>query len=562
MGGENMNTIMPVGIENFKEARDAYYVVDKTRLICQLLENHEKVTLFTRPRRFGKTLTMSMLAYFFSVDTSVESKNLFKGMDVEKAGEKYMKEQGAYPVIFLTLKGITGRSWQNAYDLFTFVIQKEYLKHSYLWNADVLLQAEKEYCKRIVEGKARIAEYQMSLLQLTEFLYRYFKKKPIILIDEYDVPIQSAYEHDFYEEAMDFFRGWFNAALKGNEFLQFAVLTGVLRIAKESIFSGLNNLEVYSVLQQEYSDIFGFTTEEVQQIARDFNEEDKLPEIQKWYDGYSFGGTDIYNPLSVGKYFRKHCVPDVYWVNTSNNFILKKLLYKADTDRIKALQRLMDGESVSTVLEEGLIYDDLEQEDASLYSLMLNTGYLKAVHVENETNGINVYDVKIPNEEIKLIYKRDILSTIVQGIQLNVFINFQKALVHGDAAYVSAKLAEILLKMVSFYDTHPKESFYHGLLLGMTCLLEGSMYQVESNQESGYGRFDLAIFPRNAAKAGVIMEFKVAKTETTLDDKAQEALQQIETKSYITEFQKRNIQHVWKYGIAFCGKHVKIVQSI
>lgn len=227
-----MNTVMPVGIENFKEAREGYYLVDKTRFICQLLDNHEKVTLFTRPRRFGKTLTMSMLAYFFSIDTADESKELFKGMAVDKAGVKYMQECGIYPVIFLTLKGLTSTSWQSLYELFTFVIQKEYLKHSYIWQSDVLLQPEKDYCKRIIEGTARVADYRMSLLQLTEFLYRCLGKKPIILIDEYDVPIQSAYEHNFYNDAMDFFKGWFNASLKGNEFLHFAVLTGVLRIAK------------------------------------------------------------------------------------------------------------------------------------------------------------------------------------------------------------------------------------------------------------------------------------------------------------------------------------------
>lgn len=413
-----------------------------------------------------------------------------------------------------------------------------------------------------MEGTAQPFEYQMSLLQLSVFLARHFGQQPIILIDEYDVPLQSAYQHGFYDKAVEFFRGWFNNTLKDNSSLNFAVLTGVLRIAKESIFSGLNNLDVYSVLAHDYGDVFGFTVEDIKKIAVDFDCEDKIEEIKTWYDGYTFGDKDIYNPWSVINYISRGYTPDTYWANTSNNAILRDLLQQADTERLQALQQLMDGGSIGTDIDEGVIYRDIGQSDSALYSMMLNTGYLKAVRREQTPSELPQYDVKIPNKEVKLVYKREILSSIAQGLNINLLFNFSNALVKGDVEYTCQYLQHILLKMVSFYDTRPKESFYHGLLLGMTCLLEGTVYHVESNRESGYARFDLAVFPLQAGKAGVIMEFKVADSVQQLEAKAQEALQQIECKAYITEFQKRNVQHVWKYGIAFCGKHVKIVQSI
>lgn len=323
----------------------------------------------------------------------------------------------------------------------------------------------------------------------------------------------------------------------------------------------MNNLAVYSVISDPYGDVFGFTEAEVAQMARDLHAEDKLPEIKKWYDGYTFGTSDIYNPWSVINYFSRDCQPRAYWVNTSGNEILRELLQQADADRLQTLQQFVDGKSICTAVEEGVIYRHIGQSDAELYSMMLNTGYLKVVCKGESPGGMELYEVKIPNEEIKRVYKREILGNMAQGIDINLFLNFQLALLRGEEENANRRLSKILVHMVSFYDTRQPESFYHGLLLGMTCLLESPAYHVESNRESGYGRFDLAVFPADPQQYGMILEFKTAESENRLEAKANEALQQIEDKAYAAEFQKRNIKKVWKYGIAFCGKHVKIVRS-
>lgn len=557
-----MNRQMPVGISDFKTVREKYYFVDKTAFIQRLIETHKGVTLFTRPRRFGKTLTMSMLDYFFSIDKKEKTKHLFNGLAIDKAGAVYMAERGKYPVIFLSLKDFNNPTWDSMYRSIRLVIQKLYISFAYLLDSKQLLPVEKEYFQQIMTLKAEPEEYQRSLKGLAMLLYHHYNIPPIILVDEYDAPLQNAYDQGFYKQAVLFWQGWFKTALKDNETLSFAVLTGVLRIAQESIFSGLNNLEVCSVLSNTYSDVFGFTEAEINQMATELQAPQAIPELKKWYDGYTFGHTDIYNPWSVINYFSQGCKPGAYWVNTSSNSILCQLLRQADTERLQALQDLMNGQCISTTIDEGVIYQDIGQSDAALYSMMLNTGYLKAVHVNDARSDMEWYDVKIPNEEIKRVYKREILSNIVQGLNVNLFLNFQLSLLRGETDGVNRRLQDILLKMVSFYDTRPKESFYHGLLLGMTCLLENDAYHVVSNRESGYGRFDLAVFPTNPNDCGIIMEFKAAASKTMLTAKAQEALQQIEDKAYITEFQKRHIQHVWKYGIAFCGKHVKIVQSV
>ena len=556
-----MNTKMPVGIEDFKEARDNYYVVDKTKFICQLIDNRTKVSLFTRPRRFGKTLTMSMLEYFFSIDKKEESFPLFQGLYIERVSQEYMAQRGKYPVIFISLKECGEVSWDEMYQQFTVEIQNIFQQHRYILSGEHFKHEEKEQIQRFLERTAEEVDYKRSLQYLSRYLYLYFGVKPIILIDEYDAPLQYAHDNNFYDEAIQFFRRWFSAALKGNDCLEFAVMTGVLRIAKESIFSGLNNLSVYSVLDDAYSDVFGFTEDEVIQMANDIGHGDTLEEVKKWYDGYTFGKQEIYNPWSVICYFNNLDKPAPYWVNTSGNSILKELLQRADIERMEALQKLIDGASVSTTIDEGILYSDIGKSDSALYSMMLNTGYLKATHLGEAVGGIELYNVKIPNEEIKQVYKREILENITQGLNVNLFINFQIALLHGEGEKVTLRLEEILLKMASFYDMRQPESFYHGLLLGMTCLLEGPEYQVVSNRESGYGRFDLAVFPTDIKRYGIILEFKVASSEKQLENKAKEALAQIEEKNYVIEFQRRHIMHVWKYGIAFWGKRVMLMQG-
>lgn len=342
---------------------------------------------------------MSMLDYFFSIEKKEDSKHLFSGLAISRTGESYMAHQGAYPVIFLTLKGLQHSSWTDMYGTFVFTIQKEYLKHAAVWEAPIFQDEEKAYIQRIINGTAKPFEYQLSIVQLTEFLERYFQQKPIVLIDEYDTPIQSAYTHGFYDRAMSFFRNWFNTTLKDNPHLQLAVLTGVLRIAKESIFSGRNNLDVHTILDDDYN-------EEVRQMAGDLGHIEKMDEIKFWYDGYRFGQTDVYNPWSVIQYFSKQCKPKPYWVHTSENTILKELLPHADTMRIMELQALLHGETISATLHDTIIYDELWRDDGALYTMLLTTGYLT---VQDKSPVLyNRYTLRIPNEEIRQVYAMEI----------------------------------------------------------------------------------------------------------------------------------------------------------
>lgn len=551
---------MPIGVDNFKKVKEQYYFIDKTDFIRQFLDFHKDVTLFTRPRRFGKTLTMSMLDYFFSIDKKEDSKDLFKDTKISQAGPKYTAEQSKYPVIFLSLKDCADLTWNDMLEQFKGLIQREYQKHRYLLDSDALYPEEKEQVRRFIQGTGSRVEYQQSLWLLTMYLERYFCVKPIILIDEYDAPLQAAYSHGFYDEGIAFFRRFFSMVLKGNDSLRFAILTGVLRIAKESIFSGLNNLDVCSVLSTAYGDVFGFTEAEVQLLLGDTGYSGKMDEVKAWYDGYSIGGVDMYNPWSVLQYIDKGGEPAPYWVNTSGNDILHELLRQVSSQRIQSLQQLLEGKTIQTAIDEGVIYKTIGSNDAALYTMMLMTGYLKAVRKETTDSGVIVYDVKIPNEEITRLYRREILDSAVDGVHINQYMSFQEALIHGNGREAKERLQDILSKMVSFYDTGRTERFYHGLVLGLTSLLEGPAYHVVSNRESGYGRFDVAIFPTNQKRAGVIMEFKVASSENDLSRKATEALQQIEEKKYAAEFTNLGIQTVWKYGIAFCGKTVLIQQ--
>lgn len=554
-----MNLRMPVGIEDFKEARESYYFVDKTDFICRLIDGHSKVMLFTRPRRFGKTLTMSMLEYFFSIDKATESKGLFAGMAVERTGAAYMDHQGRYPVIFISLKGVQNSTWTALYGAFRLLVQREFQKHRYLLDSDLLNEEDKVLCRKFISLSASEEEYQISLLSLSEYLCRYFGRKPIILVDEYDAPIQCAYEHGFYDEAISYFRVWFNNTLKTNDFLNFAVMTGVLRIAKESIFSGLNNLAVYSVLSNKYSDVFGFSADEVQQIADDTGIDDKFAEMKKWYDGYRFGGSEIYNPWSIINYIDNDCMPMPYWVHTSGNSILHELLPQADYLRIRSLQGLLDDRPIAVSLNENVIYGQLSREQSALYTLLLMTGYLTVQ--SSSSTSYNRYLLRIPNEEIKQVYSIEILNTLAEGIDQDSFDGLFDALLAGQKQDFEYRLQQILLHFVSAYDAANKESFYHGFMLGMTALFLNKQYTIESNRESGCGRFDIALFPKDIKATGVIMEFKTASSEEELQLRAREALTQIGSKNYTAEFHKRGIDKVWLYGISFWGKHVNVAMS-
>lgn len=549
-----MNVRMPIGVDDFKELRENYYFIDKTDFIRQLIDDHSKVTFITRPRRFGKTVTMSMLEYFFSIDKKEESKDLFHGLAVEKAGLSYMKHRGIYPVIFISLKDGQSPSWEQMLNFFSLFLRRLYLQYAYLIKGDMLDDCMKEDYHRIVNRQADQTEMAFALTRLMEMMQAYYGQPVILLLDEYDAPIQYAWDHGYYDQCIGFMRQFLSSALKTNRALNFAVLTGVLRVAKESIFSGLNNLSVCSVLTRKYSNILGFTPEETAAMAKDLGVEKKLPELRQWYDGYRFGTDDIYNPWSVINYMDNECTPMPYWVHTSGNYILKQLLSHADCLRIKELQGLLDGKTVTVSLNETVMYDQIEKDASALYTLLLTTGYLTIESASPTT--YNRYSLRIPNEEIKQVYGQEILNTIAVGADRNTFDTLFDALFSGQEKDFEGRLQQILLRFASTYDTANKESFYHGFMLGISALFLDKQYIIESNKESGYGRFDIAIFPKDTQKAGVILEFKAADKMDSLEEKAGEALQQIQDKQYEVEFAKRDITNLWKYGVAFCGKQV------
>lgn len=549
-----MNVRMPIGVDDFKELRENYYFIDKTDFIRQLIDDHSKVTLITRPRRFGKTVTMSMLEYFFSIDKKEESKDLFHGLAVEKAGLSYMKHRGIYPVIFISLKDGQSPSWEQMLNFFSLFLRRLYLQYAYLMKADTLDECMKEDYHRIVNRQADQTEMAFALTRLMEMMQAYYGQPVILLLDEYDAPIQYAWDQGYYDQCIGFMRQFLSSALKTNRALDFAVLTGVLRVAKESIFSGLNNLSVCSVLSRKYSNILGFTPAETVAMAEDLGVEKKLPELRQWYDGYRFGTDDIYNPWSVINYMDNECTPMPYWVHTSGNYILKQLLSHADCLRIKELQGLLEGKTVTVSLNETVMYDQIEKDASALYTLLLTTGYLTIESVSPTT--YNRYSLRIPNEEIKQVYSQEILNTIAVGADRNTFDTLFDALFSGQEKDFEDRLQQILLRFASTYDTANKESFYHGFMLGISALFLDKQYIVESNKESGYGRFDIAIFPKDTQKAGVILEFKAADRTESLEKQADEALRQIQDRQYEVEFAKQEIVSVWKYGIAFCGKQV------
>lgn len=548
---------MPVGVDNFREmvSRD-YYFVDKTNFIKELLDHKNKVTLITRPRRFGKTLAMRMLQEFFDINAA--GRDTFKGLNISRAGEKYMQHRGKYPVIFFSLKDIATGNYQDALRDLCGKISDLYAEYGFLAESPALNEREKEYFLSVYN----IADHEQygrdkwgkSLRMLTVYLWKHYGVKTILLLDEYDAPIQHAWEDGYYEDMIRFMRQFYSEVLKGNDALEFAVLTGVLRVAKESIFSGLNNLKVCSVLSEEYSDIFGFTGQEVARMAADLQREDKLPEIRAWYDGYSFGGSEIYNPWSVIMYFDAKCKPAPYWVNTSGNGIIKYMLDRLDGRGREDLQSLMDGNTISKQVQEGIIYEEIGSNADDLYTMLLTTGYLKCTRSQDSLLGTYM-DLQIPNLEILRLFTREIAQNFTGYRGVSDITNMMDEMLKGNAVLFEEDLNRILRNSVSYHDAANGESFYHGMMLGFCVLLKDS-HIVESNRESGYGRFDLALIPTDRRYYGVIMEFKRAADEGQLEEKALEALAQIEELSYIAEFQQRQIEKVWKYGIAFCGKKV------
>ena len=561
MKGSNEKTIksLPIGISDYVRAQSEYYYVDKTLLIKEFLDRRPLVSLFTRPRRFGKTLNMDMLRVFFEISDE-DTSRYFADKAIWNCGEEYRAYQGKYPVIFLTFKDVKFDTWEATIDKIRGLLQEEYGRHQELLDSDKLSQYEKIYFTKILDSSANEVELTSALERLSKMLAVHYGKAPIIIIDEYDTPIQEGYSKDFYDEIIGFMRNFFSGAFKDNKNLSYGFLTGILRIAQESIFSGLNNLSVNTVMDEEYDSFFGFTGDEVKKMLEYYGMSKKESELKDWYDGYLFGSEEIYNPWSVINYISRGGIPQAYWVNTGKNEILEDLLKVATDDITERLYALLHGERIIARIDQNVVYSSLTEEPANIYSLLLVAGYLKAPKKELQADGSYLCEVSIPNREIAAVYKSEILSHFLQVgvITRNTANKIAESLYANDYKKLQNAVAEYMDKSISFYDGGA-EGFYHGLMLGLIALMD-NQYKIKSNRESGDGRYDICLIPREEKYPGIIMELKWKEklSEAALVSLAEEALVQIDELRYDSELTEDGIADIIKFGIAFSGKKVCI----
>lgn len=547
---------LPIGVSDYKTASTEYYYVDKTLMIRDFLDSIPKVSLFTRPRRFGKTLNMDMLRVFFEKadeDTSV----YFRDKNIWECGEKYTNHQGKYPVIFLTFKDVKCLTWEETIQNISYLIQIEAERHSELATSSKLSDSEKEIFGRMTSGDMDKADCQNALRTLSKFLSSHYNEKVIIIIDEYDTPIQQGHSNGFYDEVVLFMRNFFSGGMKDNPHLAFGFMTGILRVAKESIFSGLNNLKINTVLDEDYSQYFGFTKDEVQEMLRYYNASDKYQEVCEWYDGYMFGDTEIFNPWSLINYVADKCVAKTFWQSTGSNEVIAEMLGAATPEILEGLQKLLRGESVMTYIDTNVIYPEIHNNPYMIYSFLLITGYLRVSDRHLQEDGNYFCSIAIPNREIAYVYKKEVLDKTKQH---NVAISIQQSILMGDTQALQQHLETYMLSTISSFDT-TNEAFYHGMMLGLCAVLSTS-YQVYSNRESGLGRFDIMLLPRKKSLPGFIFEFKYTKDEAVdLEVLAENALKQIDEKKYETELMAEGVKDIVKIGIAFRGKEVVVKRA-
>ncbi len=557
-----MRTRLPVGYSDFKEIIDeGFDFVDKSLLIKTILED-DKVVLITRPRRFGKTLNMSMLRYFF--DINEHAADLFKNLKIAEEKELVEKHQGQYPVIFLTFKDIKENTYEEAYQKITYIIEMVYVQFSnILLSSDRLTAYHKERINDILARKANQQDVEQSILFLSNCLHEHYGKKVCILIDEYDTPVQIGYLKKYYDEIAGLFRNLLGAALKDNPYLYKAVLTGILRVSKESFFSGLNNLSVYSILSSEYGDYFGFTEDEVSALLAKSNLQTKLEEIRSWYNGYQIGNHRIYNPWSIASCIKKQGEMDIYWVNTSDNALLKDLLANTSEDFKTQLEGLFAGQTFSQVINEHVVFSGLNMDESAIWSLFFMAGYLTADSFERTEQGL-LCQLRIPNREIRALYRQIIEDWLASGFSIVWYNTFIQSLLDGNIPEFESRLKQILEQTVSVHDLdHAPEAFYHGLIVGMTASLGNRKdYSIRSNRESGYGRYDYMILSHHKDKPTIIFEFKKVSADSHLEQSAQEALSQIDSRSYLAEAKQMGASNILKIGLAFSGKRFALVYSI
>lgn len=548
---------LPIGVEDFKRLVDnEYYFVDKTLMIKELLENKETVNLFTRPRRFGKTLNMSMLQRFFEA-TAKSNAYLFDGLKIA-AYPEYMAYQGQYPVISVSLKSMKQASYTDAFYMYKNLIAKEYEKHKIILESNKILQSEKEIFRNIMEQRADQNVYLNSIRTLSDILEKYYEKNVIILIDEYDVPLENAYHEGFYDDMTNLIRSCFESALKTNPSLEFAVLTGCLRVSRESIFTGLNNLKTYSITKNKFSQYFGFTQEEMKEILQTFSLEQYAGTIAKWYDGYWFGLTEIYNPWSVlnciDSYLQNDMVAcEPYWSNTSSNRIVKRLIEESNERTKSMVEELINGTPIHTQIFEDVTYGTIDVNQDYIWSFLLFTGYLKIISCET-IGDETYYDMVIPNVEIKSIYKNTIRSWFIDHINRDSRTDILESVIHADAEKLEDLLCTWLTNTISCFDE--QENYYHGFVTGLVSGFNG--YMVVSNRESGNGRFDLVVKQRSRWHHAAILEFKVVEKYNQMTKACEDALKQIEEKDYEASLRDEQYENIAKLGICFCQKRCRV----
>ncbi len=550
---------IPIGIEDFKVVIDTnYYLVDKTSMIAELINQRGAVYLFTRPRRFGKTLNMSMLQRFFE-KTEESNAYLFEGLNIAKAGSEYMQYQGQYSVITLSLKSMKQGDYESAFNEFKKLIQQEFSRHREILTSPKVSDSQREYFKKIYDNKANNSDYSTVIRLLCDCLYAVHEKKVIILIDEYDVPLQAAYQYRFYDEMVMLIRSVFESALKTNPYLEIGVLTGCLRVSKESIFTGLNNLNVYSISEVQFAQYFGFTEAEVKKITDDFGISERFEIIKEWYDGYIFGETEIYNPWSVLKYVKdaictKNLVPKAYWANTSSNDIIHDMIVDGSHETHELLEKLASGETIVKPIYEDITYRNINVRNNTIWSFLLYTGYLKAIRFFQGEADMPFAELVIPNKEVRMIYRTTILDWTNEKISADSRTDLFEAVVNGNVEAFEDILCEWLENTLSYHDE--KEMYYHGFLAGLLGGFKG--YETKSNRESGEGRPDILLLELRRRKLAIIIEVKIAKDFIDMEQECDHALQQIEERQYEAELKAGCYQRIVKYGVAFYNKTCRI----
>lgn len=549
-----VNLPLPIGVSDYRLASAEYYYVDKTMMIKDFIDERAMVSLYTRPRRFGKTLNMDMLRTFFE-KTDTDTSIYFKDKMIWSCGKQYRNYQGKYPVIFITFKDVKKDSWEETFQRIKQLITIEYKRHTELASSTVI--QDRDYYEKIISGNLEPALFDSSLYMLSKMLHEHHDKAPIIIIDEYDIPIQQGHMRGYYDQVILFMRNLFSGGLKDNKHLSYGFLTGILRVAKESVFSGLNNLAIHSVLDNKYSAYFGFTADEVKEMAAYYGISEKYDEICEWYDGYRFGETEIFNPWSVINYFNNRCEPRAFWQSTGSNDIIGEIIVEADNDIYTKLAELVNGKSFVTNIDTGVIYPQIKNNPSTIYSFLLVAGYLKVIKTVPAFNGDFLCEVALPNKEISFVYNKEILQKLERMLPQATTISIQEAIFTGNAEKLQSLIQELLLQAVSCFDT-AQEHFYHGFMLGI-CTLFNNAY-VTSNRESGNGRYDIQLMPKSSHLPGILIELKAEKhcDKEALKKLSEAALKQINEKAYDTELVNKGVKTIFKYGVAFSGKNAEI----